>query len=455
MERISNNVYFEEYGKEVYEFTASAIPDIGKVERMARPPRNSKVTEIKKWGGDNLLPQRREALIMKNHLVANIIERRAEMLAGQGLVQYTEEYVDGEKKIKLQKLDPKLREWLDTMDCLDCIFMPAATDYYMHGGFFLEIIREREHPTKRRLGNIKSIRCIRAKYMRVCVKVNGEIRHFVYCADWKSQSGKSDDTGEFEKVEIIPAFETGENARLYAKSIVYIGNPTLHDGYYFHPPYWGGQDWIDVSSGIGEFHKYDLTNSYHIRYHITYPEGYFMDLEALAAAKKIGEEEVDKCYSDEDEAKRQFIKDFKENMGGIEKTGGLIHSQRVFNKHSKEYEEITIKVIENKPRGEDLIKLAGITTAAIVTANNIPPLLANVMQVGKATTSGNEHRNAYAYYIATATFIPRRRLLKTIEIAINERGLRSSDDVKFTFEDVILTKLDENKSGQTTQVDGK
>ena len=456
MRQISEQIYFSEASASVYEFTASADENhnIGKVQKLNGMPDKSTVQEIKYWGDDNLLPQRREALIMKNHFVANLLTRRAEILAGQGLVQYKEVYEDGKKKVVPEAITPMLKQWLERIDCLDCVVLPAAIDYYMHGGFFLEIIRELEGEVRGQLGPIKIIRCVRAKYMRICKKKNGVITHYAYCADWESQSTKSDNTGDVAKVEIIPAFEPGEEGKKFKKSIVYIGDSTLHDGYYFHPAYWGAEGWIDVSNGIATYHKHDLLNSYDIRYQISYPEGYFMDMDAYVKAKD-NDEELAKCYNAEDEAKKAFLKVFEKNMGGSKNAGKNIFTEKVYNKNTKQYDEITITVIENKPRGESLTKLNIVATEAIVTANNMPPILANVMQPGNSMSSGSEMLNSHQYYISTATYIPRKRILKTIIQAIDERKLRDTPDTMFSFEDAILTKLDENKSGKDTKIDGK
>lgn len=445
--QISDRVFYSSKNKAIYEFNVDDHPDIGKVKKVKslKTDKGGEV-EIKFWGADNELPQRREELVRQNNIMGELIEKKALILLGRGLQQFREDFQDGKEVRVYQPTDPAIKSFLSEIEFTESMGVCAAIDWYMHGGFFIEWRRKAN-------GGIL-LRCIRAKYLRAGKKdKNGKIPKWAYCSDWQSEGAKkSENQGIRPVVEWVPNFDRQDfESGAQDKAIMYIGNPTFNDGYYSHPPFWGAKGWIQAANGIPTYLYSELENGYNIKYQIIFPEGYFQDSKALKNAYANNDEDRIKEIEEASvTAKKEFLKAFEESMAGRKNAGKSVHTERMFSPLVKGFEEIEIKVLESPTRGEDLLKIFDKTHEAIIAASGINPMLANVMQPGKLG-SGSELKNAYNYYVATSTYIPRRMLLKPINIALDIMDIRP-DGAEFTFKDFKMVNLDEDKSGMINTV---
>ena len=94
--RIGPNTYhISGAGGAIVQFSRSAMPnqattDTGKLKTYTAPSGAS--AEIMSWGCKNDVPQYREELITGNNIVPALIERKRNIIAGQGWYAYTEKY---------------------------------------------------------------------------------------------------------------------------------------------------------------------------------------------------------------------------------------------------------------------------------------------------------------------------------------------------------------------------
>ena len=440
-------------GRHIVALNINKQTDEGKVNTISiapdKVPAKYDDVKIKYWGGDNKLPQRRKALLQDNNIVGTLIQRKAQLLIGQGLTGMIEEVKDGDVQEKRIPLDQEVREWLDSNRIETEYCVQAATDWYMHAGFFVEIIREKEGDRKEVPGPIKTIRVVGAEYMRCAMKVDGKVPYYVYCSDWPYISAKSDGHEDIE-VEIVEAYDSEKRQ---PKSMLYICDKTFTDGYYGHPTWWGGKEWIEVANKVPNFFVSMINNADSMLYLLKYPEGYFDDQVQMKEALRSGDQtKIDALLTESEARKKAYLQKFKDNMSGTDNAGTSIHTEKVWHEKSKSWQCIEIEVISSPDRGESLYQLWEKTNEANVAGQGLPPNLANIPQPGKLS-AGNEIRNSYLYYIASATWVPRQQILSPIVLALRDRGYRMEG--KLAFRNIILTPMSEDKSGAKSQADGE
>ncbi len=426
MEQLATDIYVSKDHQTLITFSCDSREDIGKVEKV-----NGTNRKIKKWGSKNDLPLFRDQLIMKNNIVGQLIATKADILLGQGLVAYKEVFKDGTKQKEFISIPNEVSTWMEENEIWEQYFEPAALNYYKQANVFTEFRKDGN-------GKVKDIRCMDSKYMRICQKLNGRIKFFAYCSDW-SNPGSGHNK---EEVTIINAYEPNSKK---AKFIIHVGDKAIHDGYYYHPTYWGGDEWIELSNMIPIFHKHNIKNGYTIRFHIKFPPNYFVNKAKLSAAGQDSDL-INKCYEEAEKAKKDFLDKFNKIMAGEVNAGRTIHSVKVFNKLTKQYEGIEIEEVKYEMKDESLLKLFESSNNANVAAQGIHPSLASIQTQGKMS-SGSEIRNSFLFYIITKTWRARNTILKPFLIALKENGWHDPS-IKYTFEDFMMTTLDDDKSGK-------
>ena len=96
------HTYYLKQGQAVVSFTGQLADDFdkGKLAPVAKPD-GSGTVDIMWWGKDNDLPQKRELLVSDNNIVPALIERKRNIITGNGYFAYTkrlEKQADGTVK---------------------------------------------------------------------------------------------------------------------------------------------------------------------------------------------------------------------------------------------------------------------------------------------------------------------------------------------------------------------
>lgn len=424
MEKYSDLTYFDTKQGVLLSFTSSGVfSDIGEVSKAANIP-----TKIKYWGDDNLLPLRRELMLMESNIVGQLISKKRDILLGQGIMPYKEVFENGNKEIIPLQMDPKIQEWIDESNYNEKYEDEAVLNFYKHANVFAEVVMNKA-------GGVFSITCHDSKYVRAAEKMKGKIPAYYVCADWKKKIDDKDNP-----LFVVPAYDPEKNQ---PKFMLHLGDNIFHDGYYFHPAYWGGEEWIDLANLIPIFHKANIKNGYTLRWHIKIPKDYFLD--RVAYNQITGDEEKKKCIQNAEAAKQKFLDDMNNFLAGENNAGRAIYTVEDFDVMLKEWKGIKVEPIEFDMKDESLLKLFETSDRANIAGQGLPPTLAGIETQGKLS-SGSDIRNSLMYYIISSLFRPRRILLKPFEMMLKLNGWYDPA-VKYTFEDVLITKLDENKSG--------
>lgn len=388
---------------------------------------------IKYWGNDNELPYRREKMIKASNIVGTLLSSKRDLLIGQGITAYRETFVNGEKGREYIPIPDAVQDWLDESQFEERYLHKAVLNYFMHANVFCEFM-------KSKTGNILYLTCHESKHTRAAKKQNGRIPEYYVCADWYDRLD-----GKLNPVSIVPNIKDAFNGinDLPSKFMYHFGDIGLNDGYYYHPNYWGGKDWIMLANDIPVFHKHNIRNGYTPRFHITAPKGYFLDKQKMQRA--MTEEAQQECINSAMAAQQKFINDFNKFMAGIQNAGRALFTTDDFEPLTREYRGIKIEAIKYDMQDKALLDLFDKSNDANISAIGLPPTLAGINTAGRLS-AGSEIRNLLMYFIIKELPRPRKDILKPFVLALKLNGLHDPT-IKYTFEDILITKLDENKSG--------
>lgn len=449
LEHIANDVYFSkstgtvvELGHYDRDMKSTTFADIGDVSTHYAVKDNT-VPEhrIKNWGGDNRLPLRRELMLMDSNIVGALISKKCDILAGQSMEAETYEYTDDGKKIpKLIPIPDPVNTWIRKSRFRKRYLNNAIINYYKHANVFVEFMMAKD-------GKVLYMKVHDCKYVRAAEKVNGYIPGFYIMADWERAETEKSVGVEENKIYYIPNipedWTPDSNVKLPDQFMVHFGDSFFHDGYYYHPTYWGGKEWIETANFIPRWHKANVDNGYTPRFHIKVPKDYFLDKNKLSMAKTA--DEIAACVSSAQIAQQKFIDNFNKFLAGIQNAGRALVTTEDFDPLMKQFKGISIEPINYEMKDEALLKLFDSSNDANITAQGFPRALAGIDTQGKLS-AGAEIRNILAYYIISE--LPRRRedILDPFDIMLMINGWYDPK-IKYTFEDILITKLDENKSG--------
>lgn len=437
-QKINENAYFLPGSASLISFS-SPTPSV--TDRAGNGGKKMQITygedktaEIWSWGKNNLLPQDREALVMDNNIVPELMATKRDITVGGGLMCYVERFKDGKRSIEEVQMPVAARAWFDqlverngTQD-LDAYLLKASRNLIYHSNTFTEFVREKG-------GRIFSMKALEARHLRPeRMNDKGKIMNWFWSGNWK----------EFRKEEYrpqaIPAYQ-GE-AKLQSKYLMHVMDDVLSDEYLGIPTWWGGRAWIECANAIPIFHINNLRNGYTIRWHIEIPKDYFWDYTSQANSPKDKED----AKSKETKAKQEFLAKLNAFLAGYEQTGRALITEYELNKQlGKDFPGIKVTPLNVDLKDKALLDLFEKSNDANISAQGIHPTLAAIQTQGKLS-SGSEIRNAFMMYVAIKTPVKRALLLKPIQHVHKVNGW--GDEIKWGFRDIEITKLDENPAGR-------
>ena len=404
---------------------------------------------IKFWGRDNDLITYRDNMIMSSNIVGELIAAKSDLMVGLGLQAYTEVFDDqtGKKSIKYIPIPEQVDNCLRKSKFRKRFLNKAVYQYWKNANVFAEFMKAKD-------GSLLWIKCIDCKHVRAAEKVKGEIPGFYIAANWELPLNQKSTIGNEENPvyylpnvsEDVDWTDPEQVKKLPDHFMMQIVDDfTVDDGYYHHPNYWGGEDWIDMANTIAPWHKANIKNGYTPRVHVKVPKDYFLNKAQYSQA--ITPEDQQKCISAAKSAQQKFINDLNSYLSGSDNAGRAIVTTEDFDPILKEWKGISIEKIDYAMQDEALLKLFERSNDANISAQGFHPTLAGISTQGRLS-AGSEIRNLLNYFIIRA--LPRRRadILEVLDIMLYMNGLYDAH-VKYTFEDVMIAKLDEDKTGMS------
>lgn len=389
-------------------------------------------TDIVFWGEHNSLPEYREGLLSENNIVPQIIRTKRDIIMGGGLMAYTEEIVDGKRKVNEVEMPPEFADWVEEQEATWGGQEDMCNDLLKHGQYYVQCIRNGED----KIVTLKPqpARCIRAQRM----DKTGRIPNYWLYGGWSKVSDPQRLT-EIKDLTRITAYDP--SAKKPQANFMIQGADRLMGGpYYYDPHYAGSETWIKVANLIPRFHEANLQNGYNIRYVIKIPEDYFM--RSLSEEKR---KDATKVRAHIKTAKEQFKTRLNRFLAGVDNAGrGLILTKHFYKHLQKEWPEIEIIPLEVDLKDEAMLKLFESSNQASTSAHGIPPVLAG-LATGAKMTSGSEIKNLYNFWQISATPRPRKILLRPYRLAWLSWGLPRN--VKLGYRNIEMTTTDKNPTG--------
>lgn len=418
MRQKETEVFFLEKAGAVMEFTSQTATTPSYVTNSGQPYGSINQGKFAYWGSNNLLPEDLIKLVYGNDLKPNLIKKRVNFNCGKGPITYKEEIAEGKRK-KVYVLDPVIEDFLKKSDYKK-LMRSVDTDLEMFNNAFVEFVL-----TKGK--KVSSMRKLDATNVRAELidEYTGRINNYFLSADWKSPKK--------DRIIQVPSFDP-EYPKYNKKFILHIREEQSGQPYYAIPNWIGSKDATEVAETIWKFHKAGLKNGYALRYHIKIPSAYF-----------------NQFPEPERERRKADLRDSMNNwLAGAENAGKALVSYLEHIPGQVNPSEWKIDTISADLKDTAFSVLFEQSTISNAQSHGIHPTLAGVILSG-SLGSGSEIRTLYHSHIALETNEPRDMIFEPITKVV--APLNGWDkDIKFGVEDIELTSLDQNPTGQNSAI---
>ncbi len=414
-----------------------ATIDVGKVTPVAVPNSDQSV-KVMYWGADNDVPQYREQCITGNNIVPALIERKRNIICGQGWYAYREKFIDdGSGQMKADRDEVQMPP---EAEAFFRKFKKTAKqivgELLKHGMAMPEFVRFARDGQK-----IMSVKALKTKHIRAGKKnQDGDITTWYWGNYWPRDT-RLDQVDRM--IRDLPVYDE-EAARKQGRFVLPLMDDLFDDEYYPIPPWWGGRHWITLSNIIPLFHEANLKNGAAPRFHIVIPHDFFYDYEAMNSTHTA--EEKAALETEFQAREKAFVDDVTDVLTDVSKAGRIIVSKsELVEVMGKSYDKrIQIEEIKYDMRDEALLKLFEASNVANISAQAIHPTLANIETQGRLS-SGTEIRNAFLMYLIIAAPAYRDLLMEVVDLVKKENGW--PEDIQYAIRDAELTTLADNPAG--------
>ena len=400
------------------------------------------------WGTTNSLPDQRELLIESNNIVPQLLATKRNLVLGQGLQAYQEEYKDGELIKKRVEMPAEIADILEENEIYDEYLPLAAKNLLIHGNVFSQFSGN--------AGGKRFLKCIESRYIRAQRQNSkGKIPSYFLYGNWGLLDESINNNKTEEPPQEVKAY-TAELQKAGKNCILHCADKLLGGPYYYTPHWEGAIEWIKVANCIPQFHFHNLRNGYAIRYVVKVPVDYFVkSLPKVIRDKGLpgrSENEYKEFAKHEEQLRKEWENTVNKFFAGVENAGRALITTK-FKKQLKSggFEDDGIEVIplDSNLMDEAMLNLFESSNSANTSSHGTPPALAGIA-TGAKMTSGSEIRNLYNFYQITATTTPRKILLKPVNILLREQ-LRK-EKLKLGFIDIKLETTDRHRDGTSENI---
>lgn len=367
-----------------------------------------------RWGDSkNQKPLEMLQLVAQNHFKPQLLRTERDLVIGSNIQLFKK--VIEEKKILVEPVqDARIEDWLDEIEARS-LLMQFAYNFVYSGNYFVAF----ELETGSRISAMRNFDfdTVRAKRME-----NGRIPAYYVHGNWKSP--KADDVVElqaYDKSDPTKYFEFMYHGRDYTP-----GQP-----YYDFAPWWGSNNWAQVSNLIPRYHISGLTKGYNIKYHIEIPSQYF---------KQFGDEKK------QQEAEQKLREDMNRYLAGVDNVEVAFVTKFATDPSGKPMPGFKITPINKNLSDEAYTKLDSSSNINHASAHGIDPSLAGIDTGGKLGGSGSEKRISYQLHLAMRTPTPREIILAPFN-KVAKKIMNWPREYHLGITDVDITTLDKNPTG--------
>lgn len=389
--------------------------------------------QVMRWGSDNDLPTVRQALVIENNIVPQIMRTTRNLLLGGGLMLVNEDYSSGTRVLNEIQKPAAALDFFEFCDFEDEVLPQLARDLIFNATFMPEFVRYNKQ---------ERIRSIEAKECAHIRSQKKDSRGKVQSWWWNGAWGKPELMKDFNTIE-IPLWNKSPSQPRFG---MLCGDRMFHDDYYNLPVWEGSRDWIELSNLIPVFHIANMNNGFSPRWHIQFPDDYFVDSRKYPNIDALDDEEYEVFLKETENLRMKFLERINDVLAGVENAGNVLWTEySIHEALNKEMPGIKITALKPELNHEAFMKLFDATNTANVSSHGLPPVIASIQTPGRLS-AGAEIRNSLLLHVIVNTPLYRKMLLKIVNFVHKTNGWGSG---VWAFRDVEITKLDDNKAGQT------
>ena len=349
------------------------------------------------FGNNNDIPKEIQETIFPNHLAPTILERKKDLVFGQGPYLY-QFRPDGSQATRKPLENEPIQTWLELIDH-EVLSLQRAIEYYYIDNIFTKVRNFRGSRLGRGIPPL--LEELSAKNCRLAYRKTDQRKKatHVIVGDWENSANKDD-------FEWYPIWDRN-NPGKYPISIHYTNSKSFGMSDYALPKVYGTLPWIKRSTAAPRIIEAFTNNSLNIRFHITSPQKFWEDKKKQLMEKCARDPNL--TYNDKmmEELEDEIFDTLSEVLSGVENVGKFWHNQTVTriigSQAVEEGWKITPIKQEVKEYVEAQIKVADKSDFAVQAGLSLHASLANVGADGKSD-SGSEQ--LYAYQIHQLTGIP-------------------------------------------------
>ncbi len=374
--------------------------------------------ELLPYGLYNDMPQLLRDTIYRNPNIPGVMEKKQQLLWGQGPHLFKTVYVDG-KPTREWVHDAEVQSWLDDFDVNTYLEKTIQDVNFMQGSFTKMI-----NAKSTRLGKpfIHSLEHINPLWVRLARKKDSpEATHALVSDGWTAfqPNGYRD----------YPLFDS-KNVSKNPISVFYSKLYSFATDHYAIPTILGALEWINRATAVPLILKALAKNSINAKYHITSPAKFWDDkrkeLQDECAAK--GEPYDEKMM---DDYEKQLFKSIISTLSGDAKAGKIWHTKNILSPEGNNLVELGWKVTPIDQNIKDFvetqIKIADKADSAVSAAVGIHKSLGGITDAGKAD-SGSEQLYAYTMFKLIGVKVPEMVVTRSanhaLKINFPKKGLQ-------------------------------
>ena len=374
--------------------------------------------ELLPYGRYNDMPQLLRNTIYRNPNIPGVMEKKQQLLWGQGPHLYKTVYKDGKPQREWVE-DKEVQDWLESFDYLTYLEKTIQDFNFMQGSFSKMI-----NAKSSRLGSnwIHSIEHINPLWARLARKDDApEATHALVSDSWTAfqPQGYRD----------YPLFDP-KNPGKAPISVCYSKLYSFATDFYAIPTILGALEWINRDTAVPLILKALAKNSINAKYHVTSPSLFWdkkrEELQEECKAKNIEYEE-----SMLDDYERILFQSIIKTLSGDESAGKIWHTKNLLSPDGTNLIELgwTITPIDQNIKDfvETQIKIADKAASAVSAAVGIHKSLGGITDAGKSD-SGSEQLYAYTMFKLIGVKIPEmivtRPTNSAIKINFPKKGLQ-------------------------------
>jgi len=375
---------------------------------------NNQIVHIANWGPLNKFPTKAMGILKQDPHAMQILRKKIQFLIGGGVIPYVTRMVDGKQKEVVVE-DLKVRRFLDTeQQLLEKVLFSAGTNLEFFDSFAVEFF------TNRAVNKVVSFQTIDATNFRLLKTKDGEHQPSESLIYRLTQNA----------ADIRPLFDF-RNPKAHTNFVLFEKYHEPGNPYYSTPPWWGAKSELDLRSLILDMMLKSMTNGWSLKYQLEVHESFYADCDNDPIKKKA--------------KKRELVGELNKVLSAKDSVNNNLVTEMISDHTGKPYSGVKVHILNQSLIDTSITKLIELKQNAQPATFGIDIGLAG-LEMNKNLSSGSEIRNKFMMHLALNTPVPRKMLLKILEVIKIINGW--NPELKFKFKDIEITKLDLDKTAQ-------